>query len=180
MKINFVTGLLALFTLSTSVPVPDLLYHSIFILRGKPRSWILYVKSEICPTVAQVSDLCFMSNQRFAPQWLYSLYRPLCQFLICYATLFSSFGVNLVHGYFVDFLCLWWFYLFTIKPAKQAEWSQKGICIYQSLDSIFQQSNVRFFVCFIQFYSNFLSYFYISLRLGDLALNILSFCSSVN
>jgi len=41
MKINFVTGLLALFTLSASVPVPHLLYHSFFILRGKPLSWIL-------------------------------------------------------------------------------------------------------------------------------------------
>jgi len=30
---------------------------------------VIYSKSEICPTVAQVSDLCFMANQRFAQQW---------------------------------------------------------------------------------------------------------------
>ncbi len=41
MKINYVTGLLALFTLATFVPVPHLFCHSIFILRGEPRSWIL-------------------------------------------------------------------------------------------------------------------------------------------
>jgi len=52
MKINYVTGLLALFALSTSVPVLHLFYHSIFILRGKPRLWILYGKSEICPSGA--------------------------------------------------------------------------------------------------------------------------------
>ncbi len=41
MKKNFVTGLLALFALSTSVPDLHLLYHSFFILRGKSRSWML-------------------------------------------------------------------------------------------------------------------------------------------
>jgi hypothetical protein len=34
---------LALFTLSTSLPVPHPLYHSIFILRGECSSWILRV-----------------------------------------------------------------------------------------------------------------------------------------
>jgi hypothetical protein len=42
-----VTGLLALFTLSTSLPVPHPLYHSIFILRGECSSWILRVSKEV-------------------------------------------------------------------------------------------------------------------------------------
>ncbi len=67
--------------------------------------------------------------------------------------------------------CLLWilcgFIIFTTKFAKQAQSSPRGICIYHSLDSIFQQSNVSFFLyASSNFFSFFLSRFHIFLRLG--------------
>jgi len=61
------------------------------------------------------------------------------------------------------------FIFFTTKFAKQAQSSPRGICIYQSIYCLLHPI----------FFSIFLSRFLICLLLGDLTLNILSFCSSV-
>jgi len=62
---------------------------------------------------------------------------------------------------FVDSSCPQWFYLLYPKAAK----------IFKKMLNFLSASS--------NFFSIFLSHFLISLRLGDLALNILSFCSSV-
>jgi len=82
---------------------------------------------------------------------------------------------------FVDSLCPWLFYLFLPLSPQSKRKVRKGVSVFfNHLIPYYNKVTLDFLAASSNFFSNFLSHFYISLRIGGLALNILSFCSSVN